>query len=67
MSREGSRSHARAQARLVEEAIAQGAGFYLLGCPIVVLFNEPTRPAVAWPQAELGEPDRAAANDAAPP
>lgn len=67
MSREGILSRARAQARFVDEAIAQGAGFYLLGCPIVVLYNEPVQPAASWPSAQLGEPKRNAANDAAPP
>ena len=67
MSREGSLCRGRAQARFVEEAIAQGAGFYLLGCPIVVLFNEPTQAAATWPPTELGEPRRQAANDAEPP
>jgi len=66
MSREGSLCRARAQARFVEEAIAQGAGCYLLGCPIVVLFNEPRPAAAPWPPAQLGEQGRAAANDAAP-
>ena len=65
MSREGSLCRARAQAHFVEEAIAQGAGIYLLGCPIVVLFNEKSRPAAAWPRAELGEPQPAVANESA--
>ena len=38
MSREGARRGA--QARLVEDAIARGTAFYLMGCPIVVLYND---------------------------
>ncbi len=67
MSREGILCRARAQARQVDEALAAGAGFTLLGCPIVVLFHERTQPAAAWPHGELGEPKQPAANDAAPP
>lgn len=67
MSREGSLCRARAQARFIDEAVAGGAGFSLLGCPIVVLFYESSRPAASWPRAQLGEPERPAANDTAPP
>ena len=67
MSREGSLCRARAQARFIDEAVAGGAGFYLLGCPIVVLFNETSRPAATWPRGQLGERELPAANDTAPP
>ena len=62
MSREGGRYRAQAQARFIDEAIAGGTGIYLLGCPLLVLFHEPTRelrlpPCSGSPQPRPGVPD----------
>ncbi len=58
MSRESIRVRARAEARFVEEATANGTGLYLLGCPIVVLFND-ARVRVADPDPGAPTPRRA--------
>ena len=57
----------RAQARFIEEAVAQGAGVYLLGCPIVELFNEAARGLAPPPRARSAAADPGAPREAPPP